>query len=321
MADRGPVKIREGNIDQLIAIYKSAYNQAIKTIVDATEAGKIQRARVMLTINAILKDLGVKSAEWIEREIPQYYLDGANAAIQDLRRMNVDVMSKKGLLPIDAEAIKALTDDTALGFAESIRGVGRNAERVLSDAVKQQINFTIAEGRLTSESKKVVVATVEQTLRDQGLGALTDKAGRTWDYEVYARMLVRTKSVEARNQGLGNKMLQNGYDLVQVTDHNSDHPACAKYEGKILSMTGQTKPGTELPGGLVVFATYAQATAPEKEGGGIFHPNCEHAINAIDPDIAAKTEAYDNPYNYLSQDEKKAADLAFENRNKKDTSS
>lgn len=277
------LKIRQGDIDKLIDLYKATYLKLSKEIIDATDAGKINKARVMARINLELENLGVDVEAWVKGELPQYYLDGANIAQQDLRALGVDISKQTGFATINAQAIQALTDETVGAFGASITAVSRSARNLLDSAIKQQITMTIAEGRLTGDARRTVSAAVVQNLEDNGLSALTDSAGKEWSFENYARMLVRTKAVEARNQGLANRMLASGYDLVQVSDHNSDHPACAAWEGEVVSLTGQT------PG----YDSLADAI-----DGGLFHPNCEHAINVIVPSLAAKTEPYDNPYNY-----------------------
>jgi hypothetical protein len=83
--------------------------------------------------------------------------------------------------------------------------------------------------------------------------------------------------VEARNRGLLNRVLENGFDLVQVSSHLTSCNQCAPWEGQILSMTGET-------------AGYP--TVAEAEAGGLFHPNCRHAINTINPSLANKTKSY-----------------------------
>lgn len=308
----GPVKIRQGNIDDLIAIYKRAYRRIVNEILTATDSGRIQRAQVMARINYELTRLGVDVNDWVKREIPQYYLDGANRAIQDLTAQGVDVKSANGFAVINREAIRALTDETALSFAEGITAISRNARRILDDAFKRQLNFIIAEGRLMGEARKTISREVAARLRQEGFTSLVDRGGKRWEFETYSRMLVRTKAVEARNQGLANRMLGYGFDLVEVSNHNTSHRECAKWEGKILSLTGMTKTGTRLAGGYVVAGTLEEAKLQ-----GLFHPNCKHAINTLIPELAAKTKAYDNPYNYLSPADRDAADAAFRNRNRK----
>lgn len=286
MADRGPVKIRQGAINNLIDIYKRTYVKLIKEIQDATTAGRINSARVMARINRELKDLGVDVSAWVKKEIPQYYLDGANAAIQDLKGLGLDMQNTKNQAVINREAMQALVDDVNASFADSITYLSRNSRKYVNQTVRRQLNAVLAQGKLTGDTRLAISALVEKELKEQGIGVLVDKSGREWAFDHYSEMLVRTKAVEARNQGLANRMLQNNYDLVQVTDHGSEHPACAKWEGKILSLTGQTT--GRLPGGFVVAGTVEQATSE-----GLFHPNCEHAINVLIPSLAEKTDAYD----------------------------
>lgn len=278
----GPVKVREGRIVDLIKLYKLSYAKLASEIVTATEAGKIHRIRVMVRINRELESLGVDVEKWVRSEIPQYYRDGMNQALQQMRAAGMDVRSTKQMATINREAMKVFTDEVSLAFADGITGISRNANRVLTDTLRQQINMRIAMGRLEGAALRTIVAGVKDELRRQGLSALTDRAGRRWTFDRYAEMLARTKAVEARNQGLANMMLQNGYDLVEVSNHRSEHKACAFWEGKILSLTGQTKG----------YPTYEEARK-----AGIFHPNCKHSINVI-TDLSLRTKAYDNPYNY-----------------------
>jgi hypothetical protein len=283
MADYGEVKIRTGKVDDLIAIYKDSYLKVSNEIIDATTAGKIRKAQVLAQIKQELTDLGVKVDTWIKEEIPKYYLDGTNIAQQDLKALGVDLAKTANFTVINKAAIAALTDETALAFAEGITGIYRNSAMLLSDALKQQLNFTIAQGKLTGDALKTITANVEQKLKENGLAALIDKGGKQWQFDTYSEMLVRTKAVEARNQGLTNRMLGSGYDLVQVSDHSTTCQLCGPWEGDILSLTGQTD---------------GYDTLDDAEASGLFHPNCQHAINVIDPELADKTQAYDNPFNH-----------------------
>lgn len=310
MASTGPVKIRDGNIEALINLYQQTYAKLVKEITTATDAGRISKARVMARINAELEGLGVELDKWAKKEIPQYYLDGANVAIQDLRALGVEISKSKNFAVVNSEALKALLDEVSLAFGQSLTVMSRNVRGVLDTAIRQQLNFVIAQGKLTGEARKTISNNIKQVLDQNGITAITDKSGRNWTFDNYARMLARTKAVEARNQGLTNRMLTSGYDLVQVSNHNTDHVACQKWEGKILSLTGQTPTGTVLPGGFKVAGTLDEAKM-----AGLFHPNCKHAVNVIVPRLAAKTKAYDNPYNKLSPEEKAKADAAFRNRN------
>lgn len=280
MADRGEIKIRERKLGELIRLYRNSYQELVETVIDATLAGKINKVRTMGQIKLILQDLGEDVDRWVQEEIPQYYRDGANHALQDLRELNIQATA--GMSIIDRESIAALIDEVNLAFAEGITGIGRNIRRSLNDILRKQLQFIIADGRLRGETLRFIAAEVRERLKAQGFSVLIDRGGKRWEFDTYANMLVRTKAVEARNQGLANRMLQAGYDLVQVSNHHSDHRECAVWEGKILSLTGRT------PG---------YPTVDEAKSAGLFHPNCQHAINVINLGLAARTKAYANPFN------------------------
>jgi hypothetical protein len=275
-------RLRKREINQLIAFYKDAQKNIYREILTATEAGKIHRVRVLARVNAELEKLGVNVERWVAKEIPQYYQDGANQAMQQLRRYNIPTRSTQSLATVNEAAIRILVSNTSTTLAEGIRGVSRSALRVITEAQKQQINIQLATGRLDGSALRTITSSIRDILRQDGLTGLVDRSGRSWTFDRYAEMVARTKAVEARNQGLANKMLQNGYDLVEVSDHGSDHPECAAWEGKILSISGETK---------------GYPTLDEAESAGLFHPQCQHSINVI-TDLAEQTEAYDNPYNH-----------------------
>ena len=283
MADYGPVNVKEKSIQALIDLYSRTYGKMIREIEKSTDAGKINKARVMARINAELEALGVDVKEWVDREIPQYYLDGANVAVQDLRALGVDVSKSSAFAVINKEALRTLMEETALNFANGITALSRNSRRIIDNTLKQQLNFIIAQGKLSGEARRTISSALKMRLQEEGIDSITDKAGRSWSFNRYTEMLARTKAVEARNQGLVNRMMASGYDLVQITNHGTDHPACAKWEGQILSVSGLT------PG---------YPTLEEARASGLFHPNCKHAMNVLHPELAQLTIAYKNPYNY-----------------------
>lgn len=273
------VKLREADIQRLISLYKTAYRDTITEILTATTFGKIQRLAVLANIKEILNNLGVEANKWVEQEIPKYYRDGADTAVKQLQALGVELDKSVYFSQVQKDAIEALVSEVSLGFAESIKGVQRNAMRLMTTAQKLEINQIIAKGFITGDDRKAIAAQIKQMLRNDGLAALVDKSGKKWQLDSYTNMLVRTKAVEARNTGLGNRIAENGFDLVEVSYDGHPCELCQPWEGKILSYSGQT------PG----YPTYNDALE-----AGLFHPNCKHAINVLSPDLAAQTSAYDS---------------------------
>lgn len=195
------------------------------------------------------------------------------------------VISKKPVVNVktiftqpNKDQVAALIDDSAKAFADALTTVGRNVRSITTSAFQREVKARIAEGVVSAETRTQIVAGVKQQLRENGLTALTDRGGRRWSIDRYADMLTRTKLTEARNTGLSTKMLENGTDLVQVSINGSKHEACADQEGKIFSLTGKTDGYPPLDDAI---------------SEGLFHPNCQHTINPVEPKIAARTYGWD----------------------------
>jgi hypothetical protein len=279
MADysTSPVNVDEGAIAKLTNLYKSTYKSIVREIVDAKGFQLYNRRQILANIQDALEKLGVKVADFIEQEIPAMYKEGARDGVRQLRDQGVEVRIRSGFSRFHKEAIAALVDETQTSFLETMTGINREAKVLLGKGVRDLITLRMAGGAVEGKSLKEVKATVVGILKERGLAALIDKGGHKWELDRYAEMLIRTKAVEARNRGLANRMVENGYDLVQVTTHNSDHEECRVWEGKVLSLTGQTK---------------GYPTVADAEKQGLFHPNCKHAINVVVPELATDIGAY-----------------------------
>lgn len=273
------VNIPDASIERLTDTFKTAYTSIVKEIETATDWGVQNRKQILAQIQGILVDLGVDVQKFVQTELPEFYKSGAADAIAQLGNVGADIQTKEGFNRVHQEAIRALVDDTAKAFGESMTGVARSAQLLLGRVTRDLITQKIAEGVIGGKALKEVKAMIKAQLQEQGLDALIDKGGRAWTLDRYAEMLYRTKAVEARNRGLINRLAENDYDLVQVSSHASSCPLCIPWQGQVLSITGKT------PG---------YTTLTEAESQGLFHPNCRHAINAMTPSLANQTKAYDN---------------------------
>lgn len=249
----------------------------------------------------------------LQEAIPKYAMQQGYRAIEINPAFEpyggVNILDKKlltssvravetGFTNINQSAVEALVSDAQKSFGDALSTVNRSARQIFNKATQQAIKDRLASGEIAPLDRVKIATDIKQIISDQGVAALTDRSGRQWTLDRYAEMLTRTKIVEARNTGLSNKLAENGYDLVQVSSHGAKD-VCGDWEGKILSLNGRTEG----------YPTVDEATAD-----GLFHPNCEHAINAVVPDLSNDTIAYDNPYNAMSPEDQAAADFAFATR-------
>jgi hypothetical protein len=270
--------LNERELKKLIEMYKRAERQILATVADATDYGKARGAEQLLQIDKILTELGKDTGEWLDQNIPAQYERGTTDMLKTMQALKVGIKETSTMSVIDRRAVEALISETQAAFAASLTTVSRNAQKVISTAIKQAISDSLAQGRILGETRKQISDRIKANIKADGISALTDKGGRDWTLDRYAEMLARTKMVEARNTGLANKMIANGYDLVEITRFGSAHLECGRYEGKILSLTGKT------PG----YTTLSTAIS-----NGLFHPNCKHQMNAIRTRYQDILTAYD----------------------------
>jgi hypothetical protein len=284
------VEINPENIVKLTAILKTAYASIVSEISTATNFGVANRRAILAQIDRILQGTGTDVQKFLETELPKYYKVGANDAVKQLRNTGAEVGVAEGFNRVHKEAIVALVDDASRAFGESMSGISRSANLLLGKATRELITQKMAEGTIGGKALREVRQSIKGILQEQGLDALVDKAGHTWTLDRYAEMLYRTKAVEARNRGLANRLVENNYDLVQVSSHSTDCELCGPWEGMILSSTGETP---DYP------------TVADAEADGLFHPNCKHAINALIPSLAKATKAYypDETTEFISEDQ------------------
>ena len=267
---------------ELATIYRRAIAKVTEAIIGSDGYSNVQRIVIRQKVTQLLGQINTELVSWADKEIPAVYKAGVADAEAQLKRLGVKLERLLAFTVIDQDAVEAILNEVKGGFATSMQTIGQSTQRILKEATKLEANTIMAEGIITGEANKKIAREIKGIIQDEGIAGFIDKSGRKWQLDNYTQMLVRTKLVEARNVGLGNRMGQYGFDLVQVSDHNSDHPVCAAWEGQILSMRGETEG----------YPTYDEAVSD-----GLFHPNCEHAINAVHPELASKTEAYDNPFN------------------------
>lgn len=254
--------LRINTQDELESLYKSA-------------ARKYPKDPQSTAIAKYAKDQGYKAILGTNNLDP---VAGINVLDKKLVSNKPFVSVKTVFTQPNKDQVAALIDDSRKAFGEALTNVGRSVRSITQTAFQREVQARIAEGVVTAETRTQIAAGVKQQLREKGMTALTDRGGKSWSLDRYADMLTRTKLTEARNTALSTKMLENGQDLVQVSINGSNHPACADQEGKIFSLTGKTDGYPPLDDAI---------------NEGLFHPNCQHTINPVEPTIAARTFGWD----------------------------
>jgi len=144
-------------------------------------------------------------------------------------------------LSIHSGTVEALLGESYLDFANSMNGLMRGAEQKLNEALRRQIRGKIIAKEITGKSIQKVKKEIVELLGDKGFNVLVDRGGRSWSLRRYSEMLARTHVIKASNEALINRAGQFGVDIVQVSIHAGACPICTPYEGKLYSISGDSK--------------------------------------------------------------------------------
>lgn len=292
------LEIDEDSLDELQSMLTDAGND-LQSSLNTLNGHSINRAQIIAVrqqVQARLQQLGSDIGVWVSVEVPTAYVAGQqNAARQEssfgakesaglilgaiaygayAKYANDRIMTtakiispSPAIFDLQNQSVDTIMKDMSTSFGNTLTYMSRSTDGIISSVQALGIRRAIAEEAKAGSSVSSISKQIASTIEDSGIYGLVDKGGHTWTPENYADMLVRTKLSEAYNNGLINSLLGIGEDLVEVSAHGATD-ACARWEGKILSISGNSKYYDSLQ---------------EAKNDGLFHPRCLHVLSAVPP--------------------------------------
>ena len=282
--------LTDAPLKPLIDFYKDTSLKISQSMLSlGTDFRRAQARSTLAQIASYLKEADSETKKWVEKNMPEFYYAGvvrgdvkSNLVKAKLSQETVDNLPKVSGLGSSAfnlvhgQSIEAIITSTYNDFANGLTLTYKNAERVVSDAQRVAIRSQMAEKTIEGATLAQKTQAVESVFNNAGVVAIRDRAGKAWQLDTYATMLSRTKQMQAHNTGVGMRMVENGFDLAQITTHANSCSSCAEWEGRIISITGAS------PG-------YPTLDEVEGSGGHIFGPNCRHVFDPYHEELASKT--------------------------------
>lgn len=275
----------EKELQKLISIFLKAETDIINEIGRLRSQGLTDYSVVaaLERVQAILRQMENDSWEWAPKAIEKMFY----VRVPEARRIEGETVEKhrRGYLnaatltgeqhaivdQLVASLMGEITDATitALATVQSAL-IGRVEPDVYRRIGMEQVALQQAAGRGTY---KMLPGFVEQ-LRQEGITAFVDKAGRNWSLHTYCSMVSRTTSRQA--EVLAVLTADPEQDLYRISSHGTTCAICAPFEGRVYSKSG-TNPdypplsaafGKQDPNGPDTLAnTWLN-----------LHPNCWHSL-------------------------------------------
>jgi hypothetical protein len=251
-------------VDDVFNMYSNAEHTMLQVIAKRIKKGvisggwdeaKLRDIQVLRSeIESILNYTNSVLGSKVEQALVDAYQKGANSARLDFR------LPKTAL---SETQVPALVQRLVLETNNLIAGTNVQILRDSLDVYRDVIAET-ASGVVTGVETRLQIAQKSlNKFAEKGITSFVDKAGRRWEMASYAEMATRTTTARAAIQGHIDRQTQAGRDLVIVSSHGVTCPICRPWEGKVLSISGNTPGYTSLE---------------SAKSAGLFHPNCKHTL-------------------------------------------
>lgn len=243
----------DAKVAKLIALYETADRRLQELTASATARDAQGTAdyftRQLAEVRRVLVEVQANAVPLATEVIGDSYVQGVTYVDEALGVGG-------SFAGVHREAVDVLADNIVNRLGEAVTTVGRQTEDVFRRVALDQVSL----GLLAESNRAAVSAAMERRLASMRVGAFVDRAGRKWSLTSYTKMVARTTTREAVSMGTANRLLENGHDLVTVSEHGNVDDECSDYEGKTFSLTGATE-------GYDTLDQYPP-----------FHPNCIHVL-------------------------------------------
>ena len=230
-----------------------------RTLATSNLASLRARRRASREVSKLLDQLRSLTAPKAAALVRSSYLAGREASLA----------GNKTLSDMDRNALQIIIDNLGGRLEDSLATVGRRVDDIYRREGLRAAAQAIAKGAVDDDAVK----RFHDKLVKDGITSFTDKSGRKWGLETYAKMSLKTTMMEATNTGAENLIRERGFDIIQIGHTGRFEPdkLCSPHHNKKYSLFGRT---SSLP-------LFTPSDKPP------YHPNCEHFIK-LAPEAASE---------------------------------
>ena len=254
-------KVYEQMMNDILAIYSQAENEMLEKVAKrvakgiTTEGWNESKLHDTQKLNKELLAL----VHQVNKRAKVKILKGAKVQFyagskEDFDKMEVPLHLKQLL-----KATYGLIDDAS---SKVLRNANDAYQQIMAHGTTGLLAGTDTRIQATQKMLNEYVS--------KGITTFIDKAGRNWSLSSYAEMCARTVSSHAAIQGQIERQLSVGEDLVKVSEIGTTCPICMRWQGVVLSISGNHPKYHSLD------------TA---RAAGLFHSNCKHTITMFVPEL------------------------------------
>lgn len=248
--------------DKLIALYTLAGEQLLQ-LLRTLETGsytQLRKERLLKQIDEILAILTDGSAQSMSELLAEAYKAGSREASGSMLAQGMSENEVNTVLEpiIHQQAVQAIMDDTFFRILEATDNMSQDAKRRIEEVTRSVTERMLTEGISRREATKEAVA----KMTEQGITGIIARNGARIPADKYMNGVVQYNLRKAHVTGAENTIVQNGLDLVYVNYVGITCEYCAKYQGRVYSISG------------------ADQRFPKLEIRPPYHAHCIHSLSA-----------------------------------------
>lgn len=281
--------------NQFLAEFREAereYDLLLQDILQREESVEESERRWGDQSRAILAVLVASGGAYIERKIPQYYLEGRQDGVDLLTNVGQRGLSnvlqyREAYKTAPSDIVEEIDDhifreiqkfdaiiDQSVAYKAEVGKSVLDVKRIYTRE-KSLVDRRIAKGVINGDSIRKIRNDVEVIFRQRIDGSvdmnrfmfrgLPGKNGRTrrWSYDDFSDMMVKSARNNTFVDAQRDQYMVVGYRHIIVPHNPGTDDECQDFEGKILSLDGSDPR----------FPSFPELRA---EGKRIYHPRCKH---------------------------------------------
>lgn len=173
---------------------------------------------------------------------------------------------------IHTDAVYGIAREMQFHIDQGLAQVGRQAIRYADTARDEALR----SAGLLATGEKIASGSTIIDMKNRLIKQLQEEGFMTVQYgqgprayqvplDAYANMVARSTTREAGNQARENQLTDNGYDLVEMSEHYPTCEVCATLQGRVYSISGKDN-------------RFSALSVAFSNGYHNVHPNCRHVI-------------------------------------------
>lgn len=234
------------------AIVKEAYLD-LATYADRLDKGTV--ASKSKAIKNIADKYNLQLEAWANVTIPSLYYEGMSNAVNASIKGGQVYEFDQSFVIKHQEALEALINNTYTYTSKISQGIRDSGTRALTFSEQEKIKAEIGKGILTGDDLKTISKGVANVLKDASATAVVSANGRRQGIDTYASSVARSILTDAQWQGTSNTIIEEGYDLVQVSDHFGECALCVLPDTKIKTKDLFSTTAIEYTGDMITIRT------------------------------------------------------------------